>query len=80
MVGWTALHFACQKGHHKEARALFIKNANANLADALGCTPLHVVIHQGHGKIAVDLDLVVHGSAKNGARNHDGKTPLNFAS
>ncbi len=71
----TVLHVAAQMGH-KDIAALLLDNkadVNAGVRDA---TPLHVAAYAGHKDI---VRLLIARGAKVNSKNHDGKTPLQFA-
>lgn len=71
-----ALHLACKTGHADVVAALLEHNADPNVRNGLGNTPLHVAVASGRAN-------VVHMLLKNGARlgdkNNEGINPRELA-
>ena len=47
--GWTALRWACERGHKDVVRKLLEAKADPNIADRAGWTPLIAASYYGHG-------------------------------
>ena len=75
--GQTPLHQAAIRGHLDTCRLLIEEyNAYINAIDAYGNTPLHLAV--AWKRFDVCILLIAHGANVN-ARNHDGKTPFDYA-
>ncbi|KAI1349927.1 ankyrin repeat-containing domain protein [Xylaria sp. FL0043] len=55
LMGRTALHIACKKGHTGIAAFLLANGADANAFDDVGRTPLHWAAESGHLEILASL-------------------------
>ena len=75
--GYTPLHYAAWKGHHKVVELLLEHGANPNIQKHDGETPLHLAVWEGHHKV-VEL-LLEHGANPNIQENKYGYTPLHDA-
>uniref|UniRef100_A0ABD2XBA5 Uncharacterized protein n=1 Tax=Trichogramma kaykai TaxID=54128 RepID=A0ABD2XBA5_9HYME len=81
--GRTPLHWALLNGKKQTTEALLRRDANPNLADAEGLTPLHIICRKGKGhdllemffKINVELDKPVQIEVE----DKKGLTPLHYA-
>jgi len=71
--GNTALHYACQHGHHKCVELLLEFGANINVLGAYNDTPLHRATHYGNYK-CVEI-LLKHGANINAVDEYN-TTPL----
>lgn len=78
----SALHAAAIRGNARAAEALLEAGADANLRDAGGRTPLHVVASRRVPPLAVYADVtrvLLEGGAKPNVRDASGATPLALA-
>ena len=73
--GWTALHWAAQKGTARIVRYLLAHKALVDLQDYSGETPLHCAAQEGHCKV---IELLFAG-AKRDVLDKKGRTPLDLA-
>jgi len=81
--GLTALHLACQEGHHLVAKRLLAAGASRTATDTGGCTPLHCAANFGY---LACLTLVMGhpgayllSTAELDVQDTDGETPLYVA-
>jgi ankyrin repeat protein len=73
-LGYTALHWACDKGHAAAASLLLTRGADPNLTDETGSAPIHLAVAGEH--VAVVRALAEHGGTDVNAQDEDGRTPL----
>lgn len=59
IIGWTALHEACNRGWLNVARQLLKAGANVNVQGFENDTPLHDASGNGYSKVRV-LHLGIH--------------------
>ena len=71
--GWTALHFAANRGHDGIVRALLAGGAKTYLENYIGWTPLHYAAFAGHGEV---IGTLLAAGANPNHRAHDGRTAL----
>lgn len=74
--GWTALHYAADKGHAAVAECLLKEGAGACARDANKRTPLHLAALGNH--VDVVRVLLANGGSKT-AKNVAGMTPVDCA-
>ncbi len=80
----TAFHLALEHGHMNCVRYLLESEANPNLRDALGRTPLHYTVHCDGSTLTPDIrrntisQLAQHG-AKPDITDLEGATPLHYS-
>lgn len=84
--GWTALHWACTKGHAQAVRELLAAKADATLMTNTGRTPLHLAARGSDGACAISegaertvMCLVRDFGANVHAVTGAGETPLQLA-
>jgi len=84
LLGWTALHFAAQRGNVKEAAWLLTNNADVNARGDDGATPLHLTTACGArwvdvspAYVEVARLLLAHNADVN-AMDKNGQTPLHL--
>ncbi|KAG7390581.1 hypothetical protein PHYPSEUDO_007521 [Phytophthora pseudosyringae] len=73
---WSSLHFACRYGHSHLVAFLVARNANVDLQDWQGNTPLHLAA--GWGDLQC-VTLVLEGGADARQKNNSDQTPLDVA-
>ncbi|KAF7586204.1 hypothetical protein BBP40_009295 [Aspergillus hancockii] len=73
--GWTALHHAVRRGHHKIVSELLRKAADVTIQDELGQQGLHLAAERGDDKLLIDNKrlMIGHQPCK------DGQTALHRA-
>jgi ankyrin repeat protein len=90
--GWTPLHFTVENFVPEAVQFLLENNANPNLGDLFGATPLHLAIDTEIARfsdefvrykaVAPTLDLTAlllkHGADPN-IKDNEGETPLDWA-
>lgn len=80
----TALHIALERTHMNCARYLLESEANPNLRDALGRTPMHYAVHTDNSGLTADIRkhaitlLAQHGANPN-IQDLEGATPLHYS-
>ena len=74
--GFTALHWACHKGHLEMAKFLLLQEQDVNAKVIYGYTPLHLATWSGNLEI---VKLLVSKGAYLNAQNNDGDTSLEIA-
>ena len=75
----TALLLALKRENLDVARLLLDHNADVNVRDKRGNTPLHVAVSTGNGHLDICRILLNHNAEVN-SQNHHGSTPLLIAS
>ncbi|XP_066265470.1 serine/threonine-protein phosphatase 6 regulatory ankyrin repeat subunit A-like isoform X1 [Branchiostoma lanceolatum] len=75
-AGWTALHWACHKGHLGVSQELLKAGADVFSIDQTKKTALHMAAEQGHAGIAEAL--LKNGSSVN-MRDKEGRLPMHLA-
>jgi ankyrin repeat protein len=56
LLGWTALHFAAERGNEGMVRELITRNAFVNAKTKAGMTPLHLAMNRKHRAVQVLLE------------------------
>jgi hypothetical protein len=74
--GFTALHYACQRGNVAIAHALIKAGFEVNSKNDSGETPLHIA---AFGRYPLLVELLVDNGAEINAGNKYGETPLFYA-
>lgn len=74
--GFTALHYACQRGNVAIAHALVKAGFDINAQNDSGETPLHIA---AFGRFPLLVELLVDNGAGINAGNNYGETPLFYA-
>ena len=74
---WAPLHWLAQRGLTDGMACLLSNDADPNVADDKGRTPLHIIASKGIGKNQVSL-LIEHGADMN-ACDSLGRTPRDYA-
>ena len=72
-MGYTALHYACQKGARDLVSLLLAKGADACACSNDSVTPLHMCARNGNKDI---IRMLVEASADLNATDRNGRTPL----
>lgn len=82
LAGKSALHFACEQQQAELVEVLLLFQANPNLADADGNTPLHSAINKAGGRDTVKrqiAELLLNYEAMFQVPNRQGLMPLHLA-
>lgn len=75
--GYTALHIAAINDRQDSANILILKGeAQINLQNRQGLSPLHIAANEGYDKMA---KLLIENGADMDLRDNDGDTPLHLA-
>ncbi|XP_005094682.1 ankyrin-3 [Aplysia californica] len=74
--GWSALHFACVRGHDKMVELLLDQDADVNALTGCNSSPLALAVFNRHSTVA--LSLIAYGCQVN-TFDDDLDTPLHFA-
>ena len=74
--GWSALHWAAQRGHWLAAKTMLCLGTDPDVEDDLGRTPLHVATHKTDCRTT---DRLIRAGANPHARSSAGETPLHEA-
>jgi len=77
--GWTALHMACKTGHEEIAAILIERNADINVEDMKGWTPLHRVAGKSAGHTDIAELLLAQRGVKHSVNDEEDGTPLHLA-
>ena len=77
--GLTALLLALERENLDVAQLLLDHNADVNVRDKRGNTPLHVAVSTGNGHLDI-CRILLNRNAEVNSRNHHGSTPLLLAS
>uniref|UniRef100_A0ABD2XJY3 PRANC domain-containing protein n=1 Tax=Trichogramma kaykai TaxID=54128 RepID=A0ABD2XJY3_9HYME len=85
-LGRTSLQLAVDRNHKEVAKLLLKRDANLNLADADGSTPLHIICQKYHDddlaiflKIFFEIDDASRQRVQVDARDNSGNTALHLA-
>jgi len=74
--GWTALHYAADKGRAKIAKILIENGADIDRRDVKGRTPLHIAAIKGNVKVA---KVLLNYGADPNVLDAKGKRPLDYS-
>ena len=73
---WTALHMACNEGHHEVVAFLLTQEVNVNAKTSMERTPLHLASMRGHSEI---VHLLMNKGADIDAIDEDHYTAIHHA-